>query len=141
MIKILKAVRVRFEWLEIFWIILGVLFVFEVLRSPSPSEDNFIPNAVTGLTTMLGILTGFIGFLLNYTYSNLKDNEIKKWLSKRIKAIVFVVCVGLTFAFGSFSDLVYGRLESAYKTASIGAGIIFLAFAEIMYVIAFKRGI
>ena len=60
-------------------------------------------------------------------------------MRKRIKAIVIVVGVGLIFVIGSFTDLAYGRLESAYKTASFGTAIIFLALAEIMFIVGFKE--
>lgn len=132
-------VKARFEWIEIFWIIFGVLLLFLISTNPPPPENNFVPNAVTAFTTMAGVLTAFIGFWLTHAYSNLKDEETKRWMSKRIKAIVLVVGVGLIFLMGSFSDLVYGRLESAYKTALFGTGIIVLALAEIMFIIAFRE--
>jgi len=132
-------VKARFEYLEIFWIIFGVLLLFLVSANPPPPEINFVPNAVTAFTTMAGILTTFIGFWLTHAYSNLKDEETKKWMSKRIKAIVSVVGFGLIFVMMSLSDLVYGRLESAYKTALFGTGIILLALGEIMFIIVFRE--
>lgn len=132
-------VKARFEWVEIFWIIFGVLLLFLVSASPPPPENNFVPDAVTAFTTMAGVLTAFIGFWLTHAYSNLKDVETKKWMSKRIKAIVLVVGVGLIFVMGSFTDLVYGKLESAHKTALFGTAIIVLALVEIMFIIAFRE--
>ena len=132
-------VKARFEWIEIFLIIFSVLLLFGVLTNPPPPENNFVPNAVTAFTTMAGILTAFIGFWLTHAYSNLKDEETKKWMSKRIKAIVFVVGFGLIFIMLSFNDLVYGRLESAHKTALFGTGIILIALMEIMFIIVFRE--
>ena len=132
-------VKARFEWIEIGLIIFGVLLPFLVSANPPPPENNFVPNAVTAFTTMAGILTAFIGFWLTHAYSNLKGEETKKWMSKRIKAIVLVVGFGLIFVMMSFNDLVYGRLESAYKTALFGTGIIVVAFMEIIFIIAFRE--
>ena len=88
---------------------------------------------------MAGILTAFIGFWLTYAYSNLESGETKKWMSKRIKAILLVVGFGLIFTMLAFGDLVYDRLESAYKTALFGTGLILLAFAEIIFIVAFRE--
>lgn len=57
-------VKARFEWLEAFLIVLGVLMVCGVSANPPPPENNSVPNAVTAFTTMAGILTAFIGFWL-----------------------------------------------------------------------------
>lgn len=132
-------VKARFEWIEIFLIIFGIVMLFLIPNNPPPPENNFVPNAVTGYTTMAGILTAFIGFWLTHAYSNIKNEETKKWMSKRVKAIVVVVGFGLLFIGGSFLDLVYGRLESAYKTALFGIAIIVVAFMEIMFIIAFRE--
>jgi len=132
-------VKARFEWIEIFLILFGVSLPFLVSANPPPPENNFVPNAVTAFTTMAGVLTAFIGFWLTYAYSNLEDEKTKKWMSKRIKAIVLVVGVGLLFVMMSFNDLVYGRLESAHKTALLGTGIILLALMEIMFIIALRE--
>jgi protein-S-isoprenylcysteine O-methyltransferase Ste14 len=132
-------VKARFEWIEIVWIIFGVLLLSLVLTNPPPPEINFVPSAVTAFTTFAGILTAFIGFWLTHAYSNLKDEETKKWMSKRIKAIVVVVVIGLIFVMMSFNALVYGWLESAHKTALFGTGIILLALVEIMFIIAFRE--
>lgn len=132
-------VKARFEWIEVFLIVLGVLLAFMVSANPPPPENNFVPNAVTAYTTMAGILTAFIGFWLSHVYSNLEDPETRKWVSKRIKAIVLVVSFGLLFVMMSFQDLVYGRLESAHKTALFGTGLVLLAFAEIIFIVTFRE--
>jgi len=132
-------VKARFEWLEISWIIFGVILLFGISANPPPPENNFVPDAVTAYITMAGILTAFIGFWLTHAYSNLKDEEIKKWMSKRIKVIVLVVGLGLVFVMGALGDLVYERLESAYKTALFGTGMIVLAVGEIMFIIGFRE--
>jgi len=132
-------VKARFEWLEIFWIIVGVISLFGISANRPPPENNFVPDAVTAYITMAGILTAFIGFWLTHAYSNLKDEETKKWMSKRIKVIVFVVGLGLIFVMGALGDLAYGRLESAYKTALFGTAMITLAVGEIMFIIGFRE--
>jgi len=132
-------VKARFEWLEITYIMFGIILLPLILLNPPPPENNFVPNAVTAFTTMAGIITAFIGFWLTHAYSNVKDEETKKWMSKRIKVIVYVVSVGLVFVMGSSNCLVYGWLESAHKLALFGTGIILVALMEIMSIIAFRE--
>lgn len=131
--------KARFWWIESLPIVLGVLMPLMVLANPPPPENNFVPNAVTAYTTMTGILTAFVGFWLTHVYSNLKDPETRKWMSKRIKAIVLVVSIGLLFVMISLSDLVYGHLESAHKTALFGTGLVLLAFIEVIFIVAFRE--
>ena len=125
--------------MEIFWIIFGILVSFMVLTDPLPLENNFVPNAVTALTTLAGILTAFIGFWLTHAYSNLKDEKSKKWMSKRIKAIVIAVGLSLIFVTGAPNDLAHGNLQSAYKSALLGTTIIVLALVEIIFIIVFRE--
>jgi len=131
-------VKARFYWIEILLIIIGVLLPFGAIFPPLP-EDNFVPNAVTAFTTMAGVLAAFIGFWLTYFYTNLKDEETKKWMSKRIKVIVVVVCFGLGVVMLSFRDLAYGHLETAYKTATFGTFMVLMSLWEIMFIIAFRN--
>jgi len=132
-------VKARFEWIELFVIALGFFITFGIASSPTPTEPNFVPNAVTGLTTIAGVLTAFIGFWLIYAYSHVNDEASKKWLSKRIKVVVLVIGFSLLFIVGSFTDLVYGRLESAYKTALFGTAMLMLVLNEIMFIFAFRE--
>jgi hypothetical protein len=132
-------VKARFEYVEIGLIILGVLLVFLIPANPPLPENNFVPTAVTVYTTLAGILTAFIGFWLTHAYSNLKDEGSKKWMSKRIKAIVIVIGIGLIFIMSSSGDLVYGKLESAFKTALFGTAMILIALTEVMFIIAFRE--
>jgi amino acid transporter len=131
--------RARFEWIEVFLVVLGFLMVFLVPASPPTPDNNFVPNAVTAYTTLAGILTAFIGFWLTHAYSNLEDGETRKWMRRRMKATVLTVCFGLLFVMMSFNDLVYGRLESAHKTALFGTGLVLLAFAEVVFIVAFRE--
>ena len=130
--------KARFEWVEIFLIILFVVAISGMSLPPMP-ENNFVPHAVTAFTTMAGILTTFIGFWLTHAYSNLKDKKIKKWMSIRIKAIVIVVGFGLCFVMMSFYNLAYAHLESAYKTALFGTTMVLMALFEVMFIIVFSE--
>jgi len=132
-------VKAKFEWVEIFWIIFGILLLFMVLTNPLPLENNFVPNAVTGFTTMAGILAAFIGFWLTHAYSNLKDKESRKWMGRRIKAIVIAVSLGLLFVVGASNDLAHGNLQGAYEFAMLGTTIIVVVLIEIMFIIVFRE--
>lgn len=56
-----------------------------------------------------------------------------------MKAIVVVVGFGLLLVTSSFNDLVYGRLESAHKTALFGTALVMLAFIEIIFIVTFRE--
>lgn len=131
-------VKPRFYWVEIFLIIFGVLMPFGASFPPLP-ESNFVPNAVPAFTTMAGVLAAFIGFWLTQAYSNVKDEKTKRWMNKRMKAIVVVVSFGLAFVMLSFYPLAYGHLESAYKTALFGTFMVLMALFEVMFIITFRE--
>lgn len=129
-------VKAKAECLEIFLLILGILIISSILTSSQPLENSYVPNAITSLTTLTGILAAFIGFWLTHAYSNPKDEESKKWMNGRIKVIVFLVSISLILVGTASTELAYGRLENAFKFANSGTIIVSLVLAEILYIIA-----
>jgi uncharacterized membrane protein len=120
-------------------VVLGILFCAAFAVTPSVPLDHpeYVPNAVTGLTTLSGILAAFSGFWLIHIYSTALE-QTKKWLSKRIAVIVPLIGLCLLAISGSLSELVYGTLESAMQRASFALLLMVLVDFEICFMTVYK---
>ena len=121
--------------IDIFSLIFGVV----VLRGLNTTVNlpQYVPNAVTGLATLSGIFTTFIGFWITYAY--LHSNEqakkyISGWKNYRFALIIFFLFLGLLFILGSITQLVYGNYNS-FQTSLIGTSIILAVLFDVSMVI------
>lgn len=125
--------KIRFEFIyfDIAFIIIGCLMVISTLSFPAVHTE-FVPQAVTGLATVSGILVASIGFWLNHS---LKDVETvpKKWLSVRFIVIILVILFGILSVVGSLTNLVYGDLNNSYHFSILGVSLIVMVLFEIMF--------
>lgn len=105
--------------------------VISTLSFPAVHTE-FVPQAVTGLATVSGILVASIGFWLNHS---LKDVETvpKKWLSVRFIVIILVILFGILSVVGSLTNLVYGDLNNSYHFSILGVSLIVMVLFEIMF--------
>lgn len=124
-------IRFQFIYFDIAFIIIGSLLVITVLSLPTVHTE-FVPQAVTGLATVSGILVATIGFWLNHS---LKDVETlpKKWLSVRFIVIILVILFGIISVVGSLTNMVYGDLNSSYHFSILGVSLIVMVLFEIMF--------
>jgi len=130
----------RFKWVDIFTIIFGIITVLAVINSPAPKSLDYVPDAVKGLTSLGGVLVGFIGFCLTYFYSNVGDMMIRKWLQGRLIFVVLFIGVGLVFIMNSYHDMVlYDNLAGSYKTILIGIVIIIALFLNTTILLAVEE--
>lgn len=84
-----------------------------------PMKLDYVPNAITGLTTLSGILTAFVGVWLS-RQENPGDEETRKWMQERSVSIILVIVTGLLLVAGGLSSLVYQSLEFAFQVTMIG---------------------
>ena len=85
---------IRFGIVE-FLLISFFLFIvlFEIVDTPL-IQTEYIPNVITGLVTISGILVASISFWIN---RSLKEEQYAtKWMSARLKAIGVSIVIGLS---------------------------------------------
>ena len=103
-------------------ILFAALILFSILTPYTfPIQTKYVPNALDGLTTVLGILLGFSGFLLEHTYNSNKTNKkFKDWFQWRLMLSFLIVSLGLTCVSISYTMLVGGQLIPSWRLAFIG---------------------
>lgn len=130
--------KAKFEVLEYilftFAVMLTILYWFDT----RPINTIYIPNAVTGLATLSGILVVSIGFWLNYIMQGKTDFE-EKWLGKRILVIVLLIALGLVLILDSVVGLVRKSLFESYTFAIFGTFIIILVLLEVIFLVVWKE--
>ena len=119
----------NFKWVDIVTMIFGVSLVLGVITFPAPKRLDYVPDAVKGLTSLSGVLVGFIGFCVTYFYSNIESKKIKKWLMSRIIAFVLIIGIGLMFIMNSYQEMVlFDNLVASYKWVWSGSVILIILF-------------
>ena len=122
-------------------IVIGYVLIFGVglILSNSPSNYTFVPNVVTGLSTLSGVLSAFGLYWLSQKFANKKTS--RKDLSwYRIRLIVTLIFLGFIFLTISYSDLLFGNLNLSWREAFMGTDFIILALFDIIYISLFKEG-
>jgi len=112
--------------------------VFFVLFGTSPIEKpQYVPNFVTGCTTLSGILSAFTGFWLSHIYSD-SSEKTKKWLSKRIAFLVFLIGFSLISVFGGSNELLYGTVEASVRDVNLGMVLVLLVDFEVCFMTLYR---
>jgi hypothetical protein len=129
-----KLVVVNFKYVEaillVGFIIISFYSFMQYLQVPMRFE--YIPSAVTGFTTLSGILTAFVGFWLS-RQENPGDDETRKWMQERSVTIILVLVMGLLLVAGGLSSLVYQSLAFAFQLSILGTLIIIWAVFDVLF--------
>ncbi|MDR2203621.1 MAG: hypothetical protein LBE76_04920 [Nitrososphaerota archaeon] len=80
---------------------------------------TYVPSAVTGFTTISGIIIAFIGLLISHIYTQERTDR-KIWTKYRFLMVIATVFMSMVFVIGGLVKLAEGNLILAYKLASIG---------------------
>jgi hypothetical protein len=115
-------------------IVLSVFLVIFVLFPGDQNHPEFIPNAISGLTTMSGILTAFVGYWLVHFF-NSTDGKNKILFKRRLVVIIISIFIGLLAVVSSSLYLVYENSEGAFTLAISGLAIILCTVIEIFLII------
>ena len=115
------------KWFErLIFIFFGFLVVMFLVYTPQYEMSN-VPIAVSGLTTISGILVAFVGFSLTHAYSSHDNYQFRRWFKRRVTIITLPVIIGLMFIASAYICLVQNQLSLSFKFASTG---FFLILAE-----------
>ncbi len=117
-------------------IIVGLGILSYPITYPTPRTD-YIPNAVTGLTTLSGILIAFIGLWLSRIYAQ-PQFEKKIWTIYRLLISIAVVFNGLIFVMIGVHQLVFGSLLLAYESALFGTMLMALLLFDTSVMMAIE---
>ncbi len=130
--------KFKFWYFEVLLIVMFFVGASSPQFNPPIKNPDYVPNAITGLATMSGIMTAFTGYLITYIIERLTDTP-KEWLSKRIIVVVFSMGIGLLFVMIGLSQLVFGSMETAYYGTMFGTILVILPFFEIMFMVIVKE--
>lgn len=111
----------------VLWVMVAIAFIIGIVSpfSAVGYRPEYIPDAVRGLTTIIGILCGFVGFCLAYSHSAYPNGECKKIVKKRILPISFLILFSLLLTSFAYTSLVAGALVPSY-TSAVGGFIMTL---------------
>jgi hypothetical protein len=130
-----KPVASNYEIFEIvlsvaYFVIAGLGF-WQTFGEPIIHFD-YIPNAITGLTTLSGILTALAGYWLSQIEKP-KDKKTKRLAKERSVLIIMTLLSGLLLVAGSLTSLVYRPALFAFQISVLGTLIILWAVVDIMF--------
>jgi len=130
-------VSFRSEMIDIFSIAFGVLYIAFILFNVKIDKPEYVPNAVSGLATMSGILTAFIGFWFTFVFSHASEQSKKfigGWRGYRLVALVIALFIGLVSVIGGLSSLVQENYN-AFQITLAGTGIILTVLFDVAFLI------
>jgi hypothetical protein len=126
-----KEYTINFEWFEYGLIIFFFILILLSSMDKTPKQEQYIPNAVTGLATVSSLLVASISFWLNRSIHEISQYPIK-WMSIRLMVIGVAIVFGILILMLGLSQLVYGTLGNAYDAALWGTLIIIFTFLEVL---------
>jgi hypothetical protein len=91
---------------------------------------EYVPNAVTGFTTISGIIIAFVGLLVFHMYTQERADR-KIWTNMRFLMVIATVFASIMFVIGGLVQLANGELIWAYNLASIGTISTFFLFFDV----------
>ena len=97
-----------------------------------PMKSDYVPTAITGLTTLSGILTAFVGFWLS-RQENPEDEETRKWMKERSVTIILILVIGLLLVAGGLTSLVYQTLAFAFNVTLLGTLMIVWVVFDVLF--------
>jgi hypothetical protein len=105
---------------EILILVFSSVIIISVLVNPVQYGLNNVPVAVSGLTTISGILVGFAGFSLTHAYSSHDNYQFRRWFKKRVTVLVLPIVLGFMFIAFAYFSLVQNNLELSFRFAAAG---------------------
>jgi len=105
---------------------------------PAVFDEKYVPNVVTGLATVAGILTAFVGFWIAHIYSNFEIKS-KKFLFSRMTKMVAILFFGLLIVVFGLSTMVYGNPRASYAISLLGTAVTILVSIDVL-VLLYYRG-
>jgi TRAP-type C4-dicarboxylate transport system permease small subunit len=78
-------------------------------------------------------------FSVSHAYSELKKQDSKDWMKKRIFAMAVIIVFCLMFIWGSYSMLLQDNLENAYRLAITSFMILIALSIECMMLLTIRE--
>jgi ABC-type Fe3+-siderophore transport system permease subunit len=122
-----KTAKLRYEtlkYLDICMVLLIIVFLVGLLLNRQNLEWTYVPNVVTGFTTISGIIIAFIGLLISNRYTQ-KQADQQIWTKNRFLGIIAAVFLSIVLVISGLFMLANGDLALAYKLSSMGTALIF----------------
>jgi hypothetical protein len=117
-----------------------LLTVFILLAgSASNLNEQWVPTTVTGLATVAGILTAFVGFWIVHLYSQETAFDNKLFLFKRMVSMLSILFGGLIFVIIGLSLMAVSvkGLGASFVFSVIGITIIVLVAVDVLLLLNF----
>lgn len=112
--------------------VLLIIFLLLVASAGIFNQSN-VPNVVTGLAAVAGILTAFVGFWIVHLYSQETDFGNKLFLFRRMVGMISVLFGGLFFVIlGLVLMAVTSTLLVSFVFSVIGITIIVLVAVDVL---------
>ena len=122
--------KFNFDTLElifsaIFFLLIAI-GIWQTLNEPIINPD-YIPNVITGLTTLSGILTALAGYWLSQEEKP-RDKKARKWAKERAVTMFSALVIGLlpNSCRGAIvtcipsTDICFGNINSRYTNHRLG---------------------
>ena len=138
MVKFPKEIYVRADLLSIVIILLFLLYIIGSSYG-RPTNSNALTFAVTGLVTISGVMTAFIGLWVSKMIP--AKNELSRKLIPYYKRIiVFFTVFGILSVIFGLNQLVFRVPVTAYYIVLSGTLIITAMLISIMVLVVFFTG-
>ena len=128
------------DWIENLFGTILFIGIYMIYFGSQPKSYTYVPNVITGLSTLSGIITAFSIFWITYSQSN-KSKKFKEHMQTRLLLIVGGIGGGLLWIWISYIDLLYSRLDIAWKENLFGSYIIVIAFIELIYLSILRENV
>lgn len=130
--KLKQEKEIDYRLFEAIFLVIAFLSVAIINNIKTPmTNPTFVPSAVTGLTTVSGILTAFIGFWLS-NEGKPADAYTKRVMAWRTIAVISILLFSLLLVVSGLAYLVYGSVESAFKLSICGTLFIMLVALDVI---------
>jgi flagellar biosynthesis protein FliQ len=120
--------------IDIFFVVVAniVAVIIAILTQSEPSKLEYIPNIVQGLTTLISILAGFMGFIIPYLISTTEDINIKNYLKRRAPYSIGIIGLIISHVLYAYILLAYGYLFASFRVMMLCAVFMFFVFLDSM---------
>lgn len=112
-----------------------IVIIYYSLNVPK----NYVPDAVKGMTSIIGILTGFTAILLQNKISNTDNPEKKKWLHHKLLTTGIFLVFQCFLLFISYALLTRDNLFEALRWITISLMSSFMMFLRAMVISALEE--
>ena len=119
--------------------ILALYFLIISLLSLPTFDEKYVPTVITGLATVAGILTAFVGFWSVYMFSKFKDERSNEFLVSRMPRMLIVLFLGLLIVVLGLVLMVYGNQQAAFAISLFGSALIIIVSIDVLLILGFSR--